>query len=262
MSGACSTGSGWCRSTPSTSWRAPTICRCSRGSGLMTARLLDEAAYQRRRRSLFEYWAHEASLLRLDLHPLMRWRMATRRARRGHLWAHRPVRARAAGLRRRGARARSRRAGRSPPASSTRAARAAAAGGAGATPSARSNGCSGPASSPPPRRRGFERVYDLPERVLPRGDPRCARRGRADAQRELLRIAARALGVATEPDLRDYFRLGSRRRAGRARRARRGRRAAVPVEVEGWRAAGLPRSGRPHAAARSRRRRCCRRSTR
>src|SRR3954463_2231435 len=43
--------------------------------------VLDSAAWQRRTRAAFEYWGHEASLIRLDLPPLFRWRMA--RASRG-----------------------------------------------------------------------------------------------------------------------------------------------------------------------------------
>src|SRR5262245_56098039 len=37
---------------------------------------LDAAAYSGARRTLFEYWGHEASLLPVALHPLLRWRMA------------------------------------------------------------------------------------------------------------------------------------------------------------------------------------------
>src|SRR5690242_3785906 len=49
--------------------------------GAYDRNLLEKVAYHARKRETFEYWGHEASLIRLDLHPLFRWRME--RARRG-----------------------------------------------------------------------------------------------------------------------------------------------------------------------------------
>jgi uncharacterized protein len=56
-------------------------------------------------------------------------------------------------------------------------------------------------------RRNFERVYDLTERVIPAATLDAPTPSPVDAQRELLRIAARAQGIASEKQLLGYFRL-------------------------------------------------------
>jgi uncharacterized protein len=83
-------------------------------------------------------------------------------------------------------------------------------------------------------RRHFQRLYDLPERVLPPDVLAAPAPAEDEAARALTRRAAAALGVATEPDLRDYYRIGpepSRRAVGELVEAGE----LEPVEVRGWR---------------------------
>ena len=158
-----------------------------------------------RDRSLFEYWGHEASLLPVELQPLLRWRMA-----RAEKLTEKPARLLAAEkpellksvlrmVRERGP---------------VRAADL-------ATPVRKPKNpwynwsetkialdylffaglvCAD-------HRVRFERRYDLPERVLPKAVLDAPTPPEDEAQRQLLLIAAERLGVATEPDLGDYFRL-------------------------------------------------------
>ncbi len=194
--------------------------------------LLDRLAYGRKPRALFEYWGHMASLLPTSLHPLLRWRME--RAEKGdriygamarfgkekHAYIERVL----AEVRDRG-----------PTAVSD------------LTEGARNQGSwwgwgdgkmalewlfyAGKVTTA--TRRSFERIYDLPERVLPAEILSLPTPSEADAQRELMEIGARAHGIGTAFDLRDYFRLPPD--AGKARLQElvdAGR--LKPVRVEGW----------------------------
>jgi uncharacterized protein YcaQ len=157
------------------------------------------------RRELFEYWGHEASLLPVALQPLLRWRMGRadqeawgslrtlQRERPGvieevlALVAERgPLRAAETGYSRTSSK---------PAMWDWHEGKIAL----------EYLFYSGRVSAA--RRRNFERVYDLTERVLPAAVLASPTPPEADAQRELLRISARCLGVASEPDLGDYFRL-------------------------------------------------------
>jgi uncharacterized protein YcaQ len=85
------------------------------------------------------------------------------------------------------------------------------------------------------RRRRFERLYDIPERVIPATILASPTPAQDSAQRVLVRTAARAMGVATEPDLRDYFRLSAQDGKERvAELVEEGE--LLPVEVENWNA--------------------------
>lgn len=78
----------------------------------------------------------------------------------------------------------------------------------------------------------FQRVYDLPERLLD-SEHHCSRVCEKDAARELLRQSAESLGIATLQDLADYYRMSPREVAPRlAELCEEG--ALTEVEVEGW----------------------------
>ena len=98
-------------------------------------------------------------------------------------------------------------------------------------------------------REGFQRYYDLPERVLPKAIVEAPEPAAADAQRELLRRSARALGVATISRSARLFPAVAGRREGPHPRTGRGRRVAAG-QGRGLGAAGLSAQGRQAAAQR------------
>ena len=78
----------------------------------------------------------------------------------------------------------------------------------------------------------FQRVFDLPERILP-AEHLAQSMPHEDAQRELLRKAAIAFGVATMRDLADYYRMSARDAAPLLRDLVEDR-CLTEVQVEGW----------------------------
>jgi uncharacterized protein YcaQ len=188
--------------------------------------LIDREAY--RRRTLFEYWAHEASLVPVALQPLLRWRMA-----RGEAWG-------------RMARMAEEKPGyvqavfdevtdRGPLAASEL-----------SEPGARRGPWWGWADGKATmewlfwtgqvavaERRNFERRYDLPERVLPPEVLATPTPPVEEAHRRLLAHAAAAHGVGTAADLADYFRIRvPEARPRLAELVESGE--LVPADVEGW----------------------------
>jgi uncharacterized protein YcaQ len=200
-----------------------------------------------RDRPLFEYWGHEASLLPVELQPLLRWRMA-----RADKLTYKPLRRLAAEkpellesvlrtVRERGP---------------IRAAEVATpvrkpknpwfdwSEGRGALDYLFFAGriCAA-------HRVSFERRYDLPERVLPDAVLDAPTPAEDEAQRQLLLIAAARLGVATEPDLGDYFRLP--RAESKARLAELVEAGDLtPARVEGWSAPAYVAAAGPPTPAR------------
>ena len=201
--------------------------------GAYPVALLDRAAYQRPR-TLFEYWGHEASLIPVELQPALRWRMA---AWREQAWG---------GMRRIAeeqpelvdwVRDEVRDSGPLTAAEIER-----------DEPRDKSNWGWNWSSvkraleylfwagevTAARRNTAFARVYDLPERVLPRAVLDAPTPTDAEAMRTLVMVAARALGVAAELELRDYFRLPvAGARAAVASLVADG--SLLPVSVESWR---------------------------
>ncbi len=174
--------------------------------------VLDRAAWAHTARSprlLVEYWAHEAALMAVDDWPLMRWRM--RQYRHGR-WGTHIVKANpkladkiVAAVAEIG-----------PSTAGQIEAHLAAAprGPRGDWWGSRSDtkwvaeALFAAGTLTTATRVGFARHYDLAERVLP-AEVLAREVAEGDAVRELTLRAATALGVATEADIRDYFRLAA-----------------------------------------------------
>ncbi|AXB79079.1 winged helix-turn-helix domain-containing protein [Novosphingobium sp. P6W] len=190
-----------------------------------------------RKRRLFEYWAHEASLLPFDLQPLLRWRMA--QADRGEAgWTGMRVfaterRAEAMALL---DRIRS----DGPQATSDFEAHKGQSGWWEWSDTKRALEWLFWAGhiTTATRRGSFERVYDLTERVLPAGVTALPTPSNTEAHKALIERAASAHGIATSRELRDYFRQ-PREAARQAIHELAEKGILVPVDVPGWRHAWL-----------------------
>ena len=193
--------------------------------------LLDATASAKSKR-FFEYWGHEASLLPIDCQPLLRWRMA--RALRGQgVWRQLQPFARE---RRSEADALLARIKKDGPLAASDVAVSRASQGMWVWSAAKHAlewlFWAGLVASTH-RRGSFERVYDLPERVLPRAILQVPTPNGIDARRELLARSARSLGIATAHDLRDFFRISPADAQVPIEQLVE-QRTIVPVRVRGW----------------------------
>ncbi|MEE2916387.1 cytoplasmic protein [Sphingomonas ginsenosidimutans] len=230
--------------------RAHYLPAFARIGGYDRALLEDDAWGPLRQRRMFEYWAHEASLLPLELHPLLRWRMA--RAERGEI-GYQALRRFAVDRRAEADTVLERIAAEGPLAAADF-----------------ENGASRSGwwewshvkhalewlfwsgrITTATRRGSFARLYDLTERVIPPAAMALPTPSAEAAQRALVERSARALGVATASDLRDYFRLKPiEADHAIADLAEDG--VLVPVRVEGWsQKAWMHRDARVSRRARS-----------
>jgi uncharacterized protein len=194
---------------------------------------LDEAAYHPRKRALFEYWGHEASLIRLDLLPYFGWRMRRSSTGEGVWGSVRNVGIETPELLRR-IETEIRKLG---PMSAGELEKA-------LLTERRTAGWWGWSECKravewlfwigrltTASRRNFERIYGLTEQIFP--DFRPEQVPEEEAYRVLIQVAAKALGIATAGDLRDYFRLASKQtERGIDELVATGE--LVPVKVDGW----------------------------
>ena len=206
--------------------------------------VLENAAWSHTARSprlLVEYWAHEAALMAVDDWPLLRWRMREYADGRWGKEIVRKNRQLAADV-----------------VAAVGELGPSTAGQIEAQLAAEPRGRKGPwwdrsdtkwvaealfasGTLTTATRVGFARHYDLSERVLP---PEVFARevADADAVRALVLRSATALGVATETDIRDYFRLGARQaKPVIADLVAEGE--LEPCEVDGWTAPAYLRAG-------------------
>jgi hypothetical protein len=201
--------------------------------GAYPRQMLESVAWAKKR-PLFEYWAHEASLLPLASQPLFRWRMQDAHDGAG-VWkgVARFLRERRDFV----DRVLDEIATRGPmSASELEMGQKGEGGWWGWSDAKRAVEClfwTGELTTAT-RRGTFERVYGLPEKVLPKAIVQAPTPSREEAQRQLLRIAVRAMGVGTAFDLRDYFRMPvADAKARTAELVEAGE--LVPVTVKGWR---------------------------
>jgi uncharacterized protein len=184
---------------------------------------LDELSYKRR--ELFEYWAHAACLLPLSLYPLLRFRMDRHRD-----WMESYLRSPRGSYM---ARCLAEVAERGPIGAGDLSAGGKSTGNwwgwsAGKTAMERLFDAGFLAIA---GRRGFERLYDLAERVIPKEARHAPAPSREQAVKELLCLSAAAQGVGTGADLASYFYIDGYldRSASVPRWARRGGTRVKPV---------------------------------